>query len=96
MNDEQSKDYVRQRIECKEDREKLEQIIEEERIKNQVLQQQVASQQDKLKTSQENLQNSHLGYTNFINKTLQIKEREVEDLKKLAKNLQNQVEISPK
>ena len=96
MNDEQSKDYVRQRIDWKEKREKLEQIIEEERIKNQVLQQQVASQQDKLKISQEILQHNHSIHTNFINENLQIKKREFEELMKLSKNLQNQVEIYPK
>ena len=96
MNDEQSKDYVRQRIDWKEKREELEQIIEEERIKNQVLQQQVASQQDKLKISQEILQHNHSIHTNFINENLQIKKREFEELMKLSKNLQNQVEIYPK
>jgi hypothetical protein len=96
LNNSQSKNYVRQRIEWKEDREELERIIEEERNKNQVLQQQVASQRDKLKKSREDLQDNHSNYTQFINKTLQIKEREVEELKKLSKNLQNQVEISPK
>ena len=96
MNDEQSKDYVRQRIDWKEKREELEQIIEEERIKNQVLQQQVASQQDELKTLQEILQHNHSIHTNFINENLQIKKREFEELMKLSKNLQNQVEIYPK
>lgn len=96
LNDEQSKDNVRQRVDWKEKREEFEQIIDEEKTKNEVLQQQVAFYQDKLKTLQENLQNSHSSYTNFVNENLQIKKKEVEELTKQLNSLQNQVEVAPK
>ncbi|CAI2189206.1 20093_t:CDS:1, partial [Funneliformis geosporum] len=96
LNNKQAKNYIRERINWKRSREELEQVIERGGNKNQALQQQVASYQVKLKTLQEDLQNNRSSYANFISKNLQIKEREVEELKKLSKNLQNQVEISPK
>ncbi|CAI2197571.1 1553_t:CDS:2, partial [Funneliformis geosporum] len=81
LNNKQSKDYIKERIDWKRSREELEQVIKGGGNKNQVLQQQVASYQDKLKTLQGDLQNNRSNYANFINKNLQIKEKEVEELK---------------
>nr|CAG8439388.1 2934_t:CDS:2 [Entrophospora candida] len=70
--------------------------INQERTENETLQQQIASQQNELKTLQEDLQNNRSSYTKFVNETLQTKKKEVENLTKKLSNLQNQVEIPPK
>ena len=89
MNNDQSKNHVRQRLEWKKNREEVEQTIE-------IFQQQVISQQNELENLQEKLKNNRSSYTNFVNETLQIKKKEVEKLTNQLNNLQNQVEIPPK